>query len=156
MFKVITVCWDAEQRDKLIRTAYCQWLLRQHISNVALVTRLLLTDEARFTRDRIFSAISRLWVENNSHARHAANHHRQFSINMWAGIIGDDRCIESAFIARWTTLCYWGILTYEHANKCGIFVMELLDTSLLMFGLFYEQQFSWTVDWTLWTTDMAT
>jgi hypothetical protein len=42
-----------EQGDKPIRVAFCQWLLRQHINDVALVTRLLVTDEAGFTRDGI-------------------------------------------------------------------------------------------------------
>jgi hypothetical protein len=47
--------------------------------------------------------------------------------------------------------CYWITLTYE----CGFFTTGLLRTSLLMPALF-EHQTSWTVDWTWWTTDMAT
>jgi hypothetical protein len=89
MLKVITFCWDAEQHDKPIRTAHCQWLLRQNISDAAFVTRLLVTDEAGFMRDGIFNYLnSHLWAESSPHVHHVAN--RQCSISVWAGIIGND------------------------------------------------------------------
>jgi hypothetical protein len=51
--------------DKPIRTAYCQWLLRQHINDAALVTRLLPTNKAGFARDGIFNCRnSHLWHIN--------------------------------------------------------------------------------------------
>jgi hypothetical protein len=38
MLEVITFWWDAEHHDKHIRTAYSQWLLRQHINDIAFFT----------------------------------------------------------------------------------------------------------------------
>jgi hypothetical protein len=134
-----------------IRTTYCQWLLRQHINDAAFVTRLLATYESEITRDGIFNYHnSHLWAENNPHARHVANHQHHFSINagwndrgrilrVFQNTRQAYRCIISALTARLTT--HWRILTYEHANKCGFFTMELLHTSLLMSGPFWTPVF---------------
>jgi hypothetical protein len=114
MLKVITFCWDAEQCDKPIMTAYCQWLLCQHISDVTLVTRLLATEEAGFMRDGIFYFHnSHLWAENNPHARHFANHQCHFSINVWAGIIRDDLLGPLRIQGRLTGASYLHLLQDE-------------------------------------------
>jgi hypothetical protein len=150
MLKVITFCWNAEQRDKPIRTVYCQWIIHRHINYAAFDTRVLLTDEAGLTRDGIFNYHSSyLWSEKNPHAHHVGNHQPHFSINVWAGIIGDDLLGPCRIQGRLTGASYLHflqdelplLLTYEHANKCGFFTMELLHTYLLMSGLF-EHQFS--------------
>jgi hypothetical protein len=83
MLKVITFCWDAKQHDKLIRTAYCQWLRCHHINDVAFVTQLSVTNEAGFMQDGTFNCHkSHLRAENNPHACHIANHQHHFSINV--------------------------------------------------------------------------
>jgi hypothetical protein len=70
--------------------AYCQWLLQEHTGDVALVTQMLVTDNAGFVQDAVFTTTCHLWAESNAHAHHLANHQHQFSINVWARIIWDD------------------------------------------------------------------
>jgi hypothetical protein len=50
----------------------------------------LLTDEAAFTRNGIIHFHNNyVWAEENPHAVVQSRHQQQFSINVWAGIIGD-------------------------------------------------------------------
>jgi hypothetical protein len=114
MLKVITFCLDAEQRDKTIRSACCLWPLRQHINDAARVTRLLTTDEAGFKQDGIFNRHNNhLWAENIPNARRDANHQRQFSINVWAGIIWGDLLGPFRIQSRLTGASYLHLLQDE-------------------------------------------
>jgi hypothetical protein len=63
---------------------------------------VLTTDEAGFTRDGVFNAHNtHIWSEENLHQIRERGFQQRFSINMWAGIIGEsfDRatCLTSTF-----------------------------------------------------------
>lgn len=72
------------------REAFCVWLLETCANDPLFLPSLLFTDEAGFTRDGIFNFHNvHLWHEENPHAIIQSRHQHQFSINVWAGIIGD-------------------------------------------------------------------
>jgi hypothetical protein len=58
--------------------------------NPFLVSSVLFTDEAAFTRNGIITFHNNhVWAEENPRAVVQSRHQQQFSINVWAGIIGD-------------------------------------------------------------------
>ena len=51
---------------------------------------VLFTDEASFQRDQIVNFHNQhVWADVNSHATVEARHQQRFSVNVWAGIVGD-------------------------------------------------------------------
>jgi hypothetical protein len=60
---------------------------------------LLFTDEARFLTDGIINIHNKhKWAEENPHGVIHSRHQQQFSINMWAGIVGD--CLVGPHVLR--------------------------------------------------------
>lgn len=80
MFKVITFCWDAGQRDEPTGRTYGQCCLCRP------------TDGNRPGCVQVFNYYnSHLWAENcPPHAPHVANHQHNCSLNVWAAMIVDD------------------------------------------------------------------
>ena len=51
---------------------------------------MLFTDEASFQRDQIVNFHNQhAWADVNPHATVEARHQQRFSVNVWAGIVGD-------------------------------------------------------------------
>jgi len=51
---------------------------------------VLFFNEAQITRNGIFNTHnSHVWNDENPHARHVRGHQQRFSVNIWAGIVGD-------------------------------------------------------------------
>jgi hypothetical protein len=70
------------------RKASCHWHLRQCVLNSFFVSSVLFTGEAAFTRNDIMNFHNNhFWAEENPHAIVQSRHQRQFSINVWAGIL---------------------------------------------------------------------
>jgi hypothetical protein len=65
---------------------FCQWLLQQHAVDPGFPP-LMFTDEAGFSRDGIINF--RVSHGENTHDTFQSRHQRRFSINLWAGILGD-------------------------------------------------------------------
>jgi hypothetical protein len=58
--------------------------------NPFFVSSVLFIDEAAFTRNGIINFHNNhMWAEENPHAVVQSRRQQQFSINVWAGIIGD-------------------------------------------------------------------
>ena len=72
------------------RVIFCEWLQQQCAQNQHFLSNILVTDEACFTRNGIMNFHNtHTWaVENPKTIQQRAFQHR-FSINVWAGIIGD-------------------------------------------------------------------
>lgn len=77
-------------RDFPTRLGFCQWYL-QHLGNNPNFTSLVLfTDEANFSREAIINFHNNhFWSHENPHAVVERGFQQQFSVNVWAGIIGD-------------------------------------------------------------------
>jgi hypothetical protein len=68
---------------------FCQWMLQQHAINPGF-SLTLFTDEAGFIRDRIINFLtSHAWAGENPHATFQSRYQHRFSINLWAGILGE-------------------------------------------------------------------
>jgi hypothetical protein len=58
--------------------------------NPFFVSSVVFSDEAAFTRNGVITCHNNhMWAEENPHADVQSRHQQQFSINVWAGIIGD-------------------------------------------------------------------
>lgn len=77
-------------RDFPSRLNFCNWYTRKLAENPRFDTKVLFTDEANFSRNAIQNFHNNhLWAEENPHAITETNYQYQFSVNVWAGIIGD-------------------------------------------------------------------
>ncbi|KAJ4442666.1 hypothetical protein ANN_04255 [Periplaneta americana] len=76
--------------DYPARVRFCQWFLQQCGVNPNFPALVLFTHEAQFTRDGITNFHNQhVWAYENPRATVPSHHQVRFSLNMWAGIIGD-------------------------------------------------------------------
>lgn len=76
--------------DPLRRQVYCRWILNKVNQQRNFLMHLLSTDEAGFTREGIFnSRNTHIWSDENPHAFRENHFQEKFSLNVWAGIVGD-------------------------------------------------------------------
>lgn len=72
------------------REAFCRWLVLKCERNAEFIQKILFTDEAGFTRDGVVNFHNNhIWAEENPHAFFESRHQEKFSINVWAGILGN-------------------------------------------------------------------
>ena len=72
------------------RMAFAQWCLVKCHTDPFFPVKVLFSDEAFFTREGILNTPKAyMWVEENPHAIGRRAVQNLFSINAWAGIIGD-------------------------------------------------------------------
>lgn len=77
-------------RDFPLRINFCQWFIQMVTENPQFDAKILFTDEANFSRNAIQNFHNNhFWAEENPHAITESHHQEQFSVNVWAGIIGD-------------------------------------------------------------------
>lgn len=77
--------------DYLPRVNFCRWLLQQVAQNRRFHTTILMTDECCFTRGGILNFHNtHAWADQNPHMIREQNFQHRFSINVWAGIVGDN------------------------------------------------------------------
>ena len=82
------------------RENFCQWMQQQCTLNPLFVSSILFTDEAGFTRDGIFNFHNcHIWADVNPNATHVSRHQQRFSLNVWAGLLGD-RIIGPHFLPQ--------------------------------------------------------
>ena len=71
------------------RRHFCEWFIQQCV-NPNFSATVLFTDEASFERDQIVNFHNHhVWADVNPHATVEACHEQRFSVNVWAGIVGD-------------------------------------------------------------------
>lgn len=67
-----------------------RWILREEIEDPSFLEKVLFTDEASFSRQGIFNCrTSHIWDSDNPNATIIRGHQERFSVNVWAGIIGN-------------------------------------------------------------------
>jgi len=77
-------------RDFPLRINFCQWFLQKIAENPLFDAEILFTDEANFSRNAIRNFHNNhFWSEENPHAIMETHHQEQFSVNVWAGIVGN-------------------------------------------------------------------
>nr|XP_012145923.1 PREDICTED: uncharacterized protein LOC105663164 [Megachile rotundata] len=92
-----------EEGDHERRRNFCSWMEEKIRTDESFLSRILFTDDASFNRHKIFNFHnSYVWNEENPHATLAINTQRQFSLNIWAGILGNDLIGPIVLPNRWT------------------------------------------------------
>lgn len=75
--------------DTLPRLQFCRWFRNIHNDDNNFISRILFTDESCFTRKGVLNLHNlHNWSDENPHAIVKDHFQRQFSINIWAGIVG--------------------------------------------------------------------
>ena len=75
-----------EPGDHAQRLDLCHWIT----AHPELLSVVLFTDEASFTRDGInISRNVRTWSHENPHETRVTNFQRRFSVNVWCGVLGN-------------------------------------------------------------------
>jgi hypothetical protein len=73
------------------RMTFCQWFVGRNLVQPDFSRNVMFTDEACFTRDGFFNSHnSHIWEVENPHANTLRKNQHQFSINIWAGIVGEN------------------------------------------------------------------
>ena len=81
---------DLMEDDFPARVQFSQWYLQQCGDYPDSERKLLWADEACFTREGCFnSRNSHIWDNENPHAIFVKSYQHKFSVNIWAGIVGD-------------------------------------------------------------------
>ncbi|KAJ4443745.1 hypothetical protein ANN_05523 [Periplaneta americana] len=97
--------------DYPARVRFCQWFLQQCGVNPNFPALVLFTDEAQFTRDGITNFHNQhVWAYKNPRATVPPHHQVRFSLNMWAGIIGDRLVGPHILVNRLTGQAYTNFL----------------------------------------------
>ncbi|KAJ4438126.1 hypothetical protein ANN_14065 [Periplaneta americana] len=97
--------------DYPARVRFCQWFLQQCGVNPNFPALVLFTDEAQFTRDGITNFHNQhVWAYENPRSTVPSHHQVRFSLNMWAGIIGDRLVEPHVLVNRLTGQAYTNFL----------------------------------------------
>lgn len=79
-----------QQEDSERRLQFCTWLLESDIETRGFLDCILWTDESQFTRDGITNFHNlHTWSDTNPHRTRSRSFQHRFSMNVWAGIIGN-------------------------------------------------------------------
>jgi hypothetical protein len=78
------------------RLQYCEWLLwkHEHDHDPGFLEHILWLDEAAFTRKGVFN--SHVWAQHNLHVTREWGYQVCWSIDVWAGIIGN--CVVGPYL----------------------------------------------------------
>lgn len=78
-----------EPQDPQNRLDFCNWLLLQEEINDRFLPNVIFTDEARFSRDGTVNTQNmHYWSDTNPFWLRADHHQRQWSVNVWCGLYG--------------------------------------------------------------------
>nr|CAI5842924.1 unnamed protein product [Callosobruchus analis] len=79
-----------EPQDYPLRLQFCNWFSEKCREDRNFSKCILYTDEAKFTREGIYNyRNSHIWDEENPHCIRQQGFQSKFSVNVWAGIVGD-------------------------------------------------------------------
>ena len=72
--------------DFQLRVQFCQWILE----NDNIIPNILWSDESIFTKNGVFNVHNNhVWAHENPRVVRRSNSQHRFSVNTWAGMIGD-------------------------------------------------------------------
>lgn len=118
---------EVNNADAIPRRHFCEWLLANRNANI------LWTDEALFTREGLYNCHNEHWWSFRAHVYKGKLHKVGFSVNVWAGIIGD-RLVGPCFIeGHLTGVNYLSMLQ-------GVIAELIDDVPLALLRNFFYQQ----------------
>lgn len=72
------------------RVAFAQWFVNQSAADMHFASSVLFCDEATFSREGMFNTHNaHMWALTNPHSTRPRAAQQRFTVNMWAGIVGD-------------------------------------------------------------------
>lgn len=81
---------ELKPEDLPRRRNFSLWALEQHNQDFEFLNRFFFTDEACFTKDGIVNLHNlHYWAMENPHVLRETHSQERFSVNCWAGIVGD-------------------------------------------------------------------
>lgn len=79
-----------EPADFAPRLTFARWYLQMCTRDRRFPSYIMFTDEATFTREGVFNSHNtHMWSEENPHATRTHAAQQRFSVNVWAGIVGN-------------------------------------------------------------------
>lgn len=76
--------------DYPLRVDYCQWYLQKIEDDQIWDSYVMHSDEANFSEDGMFNNNnSHIYAHENPHATYVHGRQQRFSVNVWAGVVGD-------------------------------------------------------------------
>lgn len=70
------------------RERFARWFMNK---NIEFPKYVLFTDEATFTRGGVFNTHNfHMWQKEDPHVVHQSNYQHRYSVNVWAGIVGNN------------------------------------------------------------------
>lgn len=94
-----TPAQELNEQDYAPRVEFCRWLLQENRS-------ILWTDECTFVRKGLFNCHNQhLWMHENPHSAYMSHFQHRFSVNVWAGVIGNS-VVGPFFLDRLTGTTY--------------------------------------------------
>lgn len=114
--------------DEIPRMNFSNWIIR----NARILSRVLFTDEAQFTRDGVYNLRnSHIWAEENPFATREAHSQHKFSVNVWCGVIDNKLIGPHIFPHRLTGEVYLDFLQ-------NILPVLLDDADVNVAGMYYQ------------------
>lgn len=81
---------ELTENDRPLRVTFCTWFRQRVANDVHFCAKVLFTDECCFTRNGIINFHNaHNWSDVNPHATRQQRFQHRFSVNVWAGILGD-------------------------------------------------------------------
>ncbi|GFW46040.1 DUF4817 domain-containing protein [Trichonephila clavipes] len=72
------------------RVTFAQWFLNQIAADMHFASSMLFCDEATFSREGVINTHNaHMWALNNPHSTQPRAMQQRFTVNVWAGIVGD-------------------------------------------------------------------
>lgn len=82
--------------DAAARLQFCNWILQQHQADPNFTDFILFSDESMFSREPTSNCHNdHHWAQENRHAKRVRGFQQRFSVNLWCGIIGNQRVSPS-------------------------------------------------------------
>jgi len=107
-------------RDRPQRMEFCRWALDTAHDNPDIFNFVLWTDESTFTRSHGGHSFNihntHLWQQENPHAIRETCFQQQFSINVWAALLGPHLIGPFILLRRLTSQLYYEFLDHSLFN----------------------------------------
>ena len=126
----ISVHQALDDNDFQIHLEYSQWVLHQGHD---FMSRILFTDEATFTNHGNVNVHNmHFWTVENPHWLRQVQHQRQWSVNVWCGILLMGDLMGESTGDSWDIpyLYWWKIYRWICVKWCGISMTDALLTML--------------------------
>lgn len=114
----VQVVHELRPGDRTARLRFCRWMLRKIRRNRHFLKNIVFTDESSFSSTSILNRQNvRIWRRRNPHAMVQRVQQGRFSVNVWAGILGNDYIAPVFLSNRLSSVEYLRFLRHTLLNR---------------------------------------